>query len=223
MLRFIQLVLVMLIMSGCIGTSDDAGAQMQQDLEAYSTEAILLREQIQLDRTAIAVTIVASAAQADEFESYNRVLQQTIVAGQPPTPTFVPITVNAQGPLPIAMFDLSDGQMRFVQVGTAGQIDTDRCFVAHQTFFRDGDVNIIYITGLALNLRAGTVVRADWRYGDQIVYSNAWTAPQSVDGQCFALEMRPSNAPFLPGNWTVNLFINGDVSNTASFTIIGSS
>lgn len=223
MVRASLLLLIMLITASCIGTTDQLNAQMQQDLQNYGTEAVLLREQIQIDRTAIVVTIDAANAQARQFELYNRILQQTAIAGQPPTATIAPMEANVQGPMPISMFDLSDGQMRFVQVGTASQIDGERCFISHQAFFRDTEVGIIYITGLALNLIAGTQVRADWRYGDQVVYANSWVAPQSVDGQCFAIELRPSDAPFLPGNWTVMLYINGEVSNTVSFTIIGNS
>jgi hypothetical protein len=223
MIRALLILLIAWITSSCVGTTDQLNSQMQQDLQNYGTEAVALREQIQIDRTAIVVTVDAANAQARQFELYNSILRQTAVAGQPPTATIPPIEANAQGPMPISMFDLSDGQMRFVQVGTASQIDGDRCFISHQTFFRDTEVSIIYITGLALNLVAGTQVRAEWRYGDQVVYANAWIAPQSVDGQCFALELRPSDAPFLPGNWTVMLLINGESANSASFTIIGNS
>jgi hypothetical protein len=75
------------------------------------------------------------------------------------------------------------------------------------------------MTALALNLRAGTQVRVDWQYGGEIVYSNSWIAPQSLDGQCVAIELRPSNAPFLAGNWTATMYINGEPIDPAPFTI----
>jgi hypothetical protein len=76
------------------------------------------------------------------------------------------------------------------------------------------------MTAVALNLRAGTSVRADWQFGGELVYSNSWVAPQSEQYRCIALAMRPSDAEFLMGNWSVTLSINGQSTEARSFTIL---
>jgi hypothetical protein len=201
-------------------TIDDENLARQAELEAFGTEAAALRDQMQQDRTAVASTVEVVGTQAADFISYNGFIAATLRAGIPATATPPSLIVNEQGPMPMSMFDLSSGEMRFVQIGTAGQINPDdRCFISHQAFFNVNTTNVIFMTALGLNIRAGTNVRVDWQYGGEIVYSNAWNAPQSVDGQCVALELRPSNAPFTPGNWTATMSVNGEPFDPAPFTI----
>lgn len=221
-----RLVLIVLLIVGTTAcqslTADDQDIALQAELEAYGTEAAFLRNQIQSDRTAVVSTVAIISTQAEDFTRYNSVLVATVRAGIPPTATPPPFNAEAQGPMPLAMFDLSSGEMRFVQVGTAGRItENDRCFVAHQTLFDATTTPVIYMTTLALNLRAGTIVRVDWQFGGQVVYSNSWTAPQSRDGQCIALELLPSNAPFTPGNWTATLVVNDEALDAGPFSITG--
>jgi hypothetical protein len=222
-MRHLITILLCALLTSCQSfAAGEENLVLESELEAYATEAAELRNQMQADRTAIAETIVFGGTRVEAFTDYNAHLAATVQSGIIPTATLANLDFDAQGPMPIDMFDLSSGEMRFVQVGTAGQITpNDRCFVSHQNFFDAEMTSVIYMTALALNLRAGTVVRVDWQNGSEIVYSNAWTAPQSQDGQCVALELRPSNAPFIPGNWTATMYINGEPIDPAPFTISG--
>jgi hypothetical protein len=221
-MRFVWMLLAMMLLASCqsfAGNEEDIA--YEAELEAFGTEAAFLRDQMQIDRTAIAATVQVGGTQVVAFTEYNMQLAATIQSGITPTATLGSFDMTLGGAMSVDMFDLSSGEMRFVQVGTTSQINPDDgCFVSRQNFFDNDMTFVIYMTALALNLQAGTVVRVDWQYGGEVVYSNAWTAPQSLDGQCIALEIRPSNAPFLPGNWTATMVINGEPIDPAPFTII---
>ena len=225
-MRFIVLCFVSVMLASCQTlSSDETNLQLEEELVAYGTEAAMLRDDIQSNQTQVVATVVAASTDAAAFGAYNRILAPTVGVVQPGTPTRIPaeevidaLGVNAQGPMPVEMFDLSDGQTRFVQIGTAGQIDDRNCFISHQSFFQPNS-NVIYMTGLGLNVYAGTSVRVEWRNGGDLVHTSSWSAPQSVDGQCVALALRPENAPFTPGNWTATMYVNGEPIDPAPFTI----
>jgi hypothetical protein len=223
-MRYIPIILTIILLTACQSlAADDASSNLAIELEAYGTQVVSLRDQMQVDRTAIAATIEVGGTQIAAFTDYNGLLRATLQAGIPSTATLDPANFNSQGPMSLNTFDLSSGEMRFVQVGTAGLITpNDRCFVSHQNFFDNMNTSVIYMTALALNLRAGTAVRVDWQYGGEVVYSNGWTAPQSLDGKCVAIELRPDNVPFAPGNWTATMYIDGEAIDPAPFTIVGS-
>ena len=210
-----------LFLCACGGTNasvDEVVIDYEGDLVAYATEASQIREDIVISRTEIASTIEAGSAQTSQFEQYNALLRSTVVVAVPPTSDARIVANDTIGALPVEVYDLSDGEMRFVQIGPSGEINEDNCFVAKQQFFRTNSP-AVFMTAVALNLRAGTNVRADWRYGGELVFSNSWVAPQSVPYECVSLAMRPSDATFATGNWTVTLFINGDPDEPKSFTV----
>lgn len=208
------------LLSACQSVlGEDENVLLEGTLQAYSTEAANLREDTQSHRTEVVMTVQAAGTQAADFERYNQSLRGTIAFVIPASEEERILINNEQGPIPIEVYDLSNGEMRFVQVGTASQIDVNGCFLAKQQFF-PASSSVIYMTAVALNLRAGTVVRVDWQYGGTIVYSNGWTAPQSADGLCVAIELLPSNAEFLEGNWTATLYVNGEAVDPYSFTIV---
>lgn len=212
--------LALLLLSSCQSVlGSDEALMLDATMQAYGTEAANLRDQTQANRTEVVMTVQASGTQASDFERYNQSLRATIVVVIPPSDEERILMNNADGPLPIDLYDLSNGEMRFVQVGTASDIDVNGCFLSKRQFF-PASIGTIYMTAVALNLRAGTVVRVDWQYGGTVVYSNGWTAPQSLDGQCIAIAMTSNDTDFLEGNWTATLYVNGEPVDPYSFTIV---
>lgn len=210
----------LLLISACSSGNDgEEIIDFELEIQAYGTEASTIRDEMILARTAVAATVVAAESQADNINRYNLILGQTAVAIFPPTSEARIVANDVDGPLPPEVYDLSSGEMRFVQIGPAGQVDDNGCFMSKQQFFRSGD-GIIYMTAVALNLRAGTTVRADWQFGSELVYSNSLVAPQSESYRCIALSLRPSDAEFMVGNWSVTLSVDGDATEPRSFTIL---
>jgi hypothetical protein len=210
------LYILLIFLAAC---QSDEAVMLDATMQAYGTEAANLRDDTQINRTEVVATVQAAGTQSADFERYNQVLRSTIAVVIPSSDEERLLMNNAGGPLPIEMYDLSNGEMRFVQVGTASDIDVNGCFLAKRQFF-PASIGTIYMTAVALNLRAGTIVRVDWQYGGTVVYSNGWTAPQSVDGQCVAIALTSSNAEFLEGNWTATLYVNGEAIDPYSFTIV---
>lgn len=216
------IIVMMCVISAC--TSSNNGEDIidfEANIQAYSTEAVNLRREMVAESTTIVQTVMASEAQANNYSRYNTLLRSTTVAIAPPTTEERIVANDIDGPLPPEVYDLSSGEMRFVQIGPAGEIDDRGCFRAKQQFFRPSNA-IIYMTAVALNLRAGTTVRADWQYGSDLVHSNSWIAPQSEQYRCIALALRASDVEFTLGNWSVTLSVNGEPTNPRSFTILSS-
>ncbi|MGJ3241199.1 MAG: hypothetical protein ACFE0Q_21000 [Anaerolineae bacterium] len=216
------IVMLVWVISACSGGTINEETLIDYDAElaAYSTEAAQLRNDLVIVQTDVVATIEAVDARRFDFARYNDSLRQTVVAVVPPVNEERIVANDIEGPLPVEVYDLSNGEMRFVQIGPAGEIDEQGCFRDKQQFFRIGTNEVIYMTAVALNLRAGTNVRADWQYGSELVFTNSWVAPQSEPYRCIVLAMRPSDAAFLPGNWSVTLSVNGDPTNPRSFTIL---
>lgn len=211
---------IILLLTACqAALGSDDSLMFNSTLEAYGTEASNLRNDTLVNRTEVVATVQAAGTQASDFERYNQALRGTIVFVMPPRDEERIVIESAGGAMPIELYDLSNGEMRFVQVGTASDIDVNGCFLSKRQFFPTS-IGTIYMTAVALNLRAGTVVRVDWQYGDTIVYSNGWTAPQSLDGQCVAIPFTSSNAEFMAGNWTATLYVNGEAVDPYSFTLV---
>ena len=213
------MIIVMLLLSACGSADDEEIIDFETDIQAYSTEAANIRSGMIVSSTTIAQTVIASEAQVNTYTRYNSLLLSTAIAFAPPTSEARILANDIDGPLPPEVYDLSSGEMRFVQIGPAGDVDENGCFRAKQQFFRPSN-GAVYMTAVALNLRAGTTVRADWQYGSDLVHSNSWVAPQSEQYRCISIALRPSDAEFALGNWSVTLSINGDPTEPRSFTIL---
>jgi len=209
------------LLVGCQSLDTDGQpATLSAEMTAYVTQAAALRQNAAAGQAEVLATVQVAETQAAGFFDYNRRLLQTVQAVQIATP--LPRVVQDDGGvMPREMFDLSSGELRVLQIGTAGFVDDNRCFQTHQNFFTTSSTNVIYLAGLALNLPAGATVTATWQYGNDVVHRSSYTAPNFVDYQCFALPLRPSDAPFLPGNWTASLSVDGEVMDNAyGFSIL---
>lgn len=217
-MKIVLLLTIIFLLSACSTVSSDEQINFELDIETYSTEAANLRNDMLINQTEVAATISIASTQSSDFNRYNTMLRSTTVVIIPPTSNARIVANDVDGPLPPEVYDLSDGEMRFVQIGPAGQIDERNCFLAKQQFF-PADANAVYMTAVALNLRAGTNVRADWQFGNELILSNSWVAPQTESYRCISIAMRPSDTEFFAGNWSVTLSVNGSPTEARPFTI----
>lgn len=195
-------------------------ATLEVELTQMATQAAGIREAAQAERTRSVATIIAAETIAADYFHYNNILVGTVRAVQVPTQERIAFTDS--GAMGLDMMDTSSGEMQILQIGTAGLIRAeDRCFEVHQNFFNVGNTPRIYLTGVAFNLAAGTRLDVNWLYENQVVYQQGWTAPDFAERECFALELTPANAPFLPGAWSAVLFVNGEQRDPAPFNILG--
>ena len=220
LVRLIGVVSFIFVLSACGPlVAVDAPVTMQAEMITNATEAADLRAQG--DRVSVEALATAEAAQtqAASYLAYNTFLLATVQAGDGVAVRRQAVT--GSGVMAREMFDLSDGQMRFLQIGAASDIDPNsRCFQSHRNLFTQGQVNTIYLSGLALNLQAGTRIRVDWLMDGQNVHQTTWVAPTFSEYQCFALPLTSGDAPLNAGNWTAAVSINGEPFDPVPFSIL---
>ncbi len=205
--------LVLVILAGCTGT--DEAAQMREEIALYAEESNALRQQIQQQLTQTAATAEYANAQIQQLSALNQQLLATARAGEAPTPQRLVSTDG--GAMGAEMFNLQDETMRFVQIGIAGYVrPSDECFETHQQYYTLSATRTVYMTAVAVQLRAGTTFDVEWRHEGELVSRTSWTAPSNQAVRCIAL---PLNMPLRVGNWTARLFINGTGYPSSAFIV----
>jgi hypothetical protein len=190
------------------------------ELEAYGTQAIVIQNEAQIARTQVIQTVQVAEVQSTQIALYNQYLVATARANQNPTPS-QRIAVVEGGAMSLEMLNVSDGQMRLMQVGVAGYIrPDDGCFETHQQYYTLGNTSVVYMTGLAINLPAGTSFAVDWLYEGQVVFRSSWTSTNFEVRRCIAIPMRSSDVAFRGGNWIARLFVNGSSFSASNFQMV---
>jgi hypothetical protein len=218
MARKFYMMALAFILATCQSSSTEQ-EDMRQALTAYPTESAALLQAMQAQRTQAAATIAASDAESQRYRDYTSIILATVRANQVPTPS-ERLAIVEGGAMSLEMLNVTDGQMRFMQIGMAGYINpSDDCFETHQQYYTQANTNIIYMTALAINLKAGTTFTVNWQYNRQRVFQSSWTAPRDEVRRCIAIPMRSSDTALQVGSWTADLFINGQAEASSSFEI----
>lgn len=188
--------------------------------ESLATEAAGVQLTSVAEITAMNATIEAATRLESQHSAYNAVLLATVRANEVPTPS-QRLAMTEGGAMAAEMLNLADGQMRIQQIGTAGFVrPEDNCFETHQQFFNRASTNIIYMTGLVTNLKAGTTFRVDWIYNNRVVHTSTWSAPNDEIRRCLALALRASEVVFAPGAWSARLFMDNVPVGNSAFEIL---
>ncbi|MCS6834565.1 MAG: hypothetical protein NZ750_00920 [Anaerolineae bacterium] len=192
---------------------------MRQVLTTYPTESAALLQTMQAQRIQADATIQAADSDGQRYRDYTSLILATVRANQVPTPS-ERLAVVEGGAMSLEMLNITDDQMRFMQIGMAGYVNpSDDCFETHQQYYTQANTRIIYMTALAINLKAGTNFTVNWLYNRQRVFQSSWTAPRDELRRCIAIPMRSSDVTFQAGSWTAELLVNGRAEASASFEI----
>jgi hypothetical protein len=207
---------------GCSAIGEDTQATLVTEITGAAIEADTILRTLSVDGTQVASTAVGLEAGIAVVQRQNGMLLATVRAGEAPTPELIAV-VPEGGTMPLEMLNTADGVMRFMQVGPAGYVDpASRCFDSHQTFFRLGTFDRVYMTALGVNIQQGTQLQVNWQHNGEVVHRNGWTAPAFAERTCIAIELTSSDVAFVPGNWSATLFVNGEPVNPSSFTVLES-
>jgi len=100
------------------------------------------------------------------------------------------------------------GSVQFTQVGTAlGVRDSDGCANSLTNAF-PANVQKIFITTRALNIKQGTQMRVEWYFEGQLTHSENYTVPRDDNDFCMWFSIEPTDQVLSAGNWSVKLFAN---------------
>lgn len=226
-LRAVLLALALLIISACSALeAPDPAATLQANRLAYEAEATSIAQAAQAQATEINGTAVAAETIVAQGDLVNQQLLLTLRAVIPPTQQLVNegdvatpghvaspapggmVVATAPGANPDGGQASDGGGTLFTQVRTALTVrDSDGCADTLMDVF-PADVQRIYITTRALNIRAGTVMRVQWTYEGDPAFSESFTVGQDDDDFCLWFYIEPMSIALSPGNWTVQLFQN---------------
>ncbi len=220
---------------------EDVPATLSVQMTAYATEVAVLREESQVQRTAVLATISVAETQAAAYLNYNNILVATVRAGQIATPQQRVVVSISQSSMPADMM-MEDtqaetgvssennvplnagaiiGEMQFTAPVLTGSVRLeDRCASGIETTFSATATPIVYLVTVAGNLAVGTQIEVDWRYENQRVFLGFWEATTPAAELCIAMELGAERVNFRPGNWTATLLVNGAASGTVAFTIV---
>lgn len=82
--------------------------------------------------------------------------------------------------------------------------------------------NDIYVTAYAQNLTASNTLTSRWMLEGTEMVTYSWSPSGNINGACIWFHMPASAVTYTPGNWSVEVLLNGTVSATIPFSITGS-
>lgn len=102
----------------------------------------------------------------------------------------------------------------------ASGVGSDDCAVNTTSTFSSTDPEI-YVVATAINIQPGMQIASRWRVGgNEIVHD--FTPNFAINGNCIWFFIDQADTPFTPGNWNVQLEINGTpVGSPVQFSISG--
>jgi hypothetical protein len=99
-------------------------------------------------------------------------------------------------------------------------VGNDDCATSSSTSFTSADAEI-YVVANAYNIVPGTTIGSRWQIGGQEIFHD-FTPDFEINGNCIWFFIDQTDAPFVAGNWNVQLEINGSpVGSPLQFSITG--
>jgi hypothetical protein len=105
-------------------------------------------------------------------------------------------------------------------VTLSGAVGGDDCPVSPSSQFSAQDESI-YVTAVGNNLTPNNLITSRWMFNGTQVATYDWSPPGNVNGACIWFYITQEGVEFTPGNWGVELTIDGNAAGGASFTIVG--
>lgn len=201
-----------------------------------STEIAYIRNTATAAADSLQVTVEYIGTQASQSERQNGQLQATLIArgedpaalsninsqvitplptigqggnGSETTPPAVTPNPNDVAVTPFGTEEVAQdtGTPALTNIVMSSGVGSDDCAQGTTSTFAAADERI-YVVATALNISAGTTITARYQVGGQEV-AHTFTPDFAIDENCIWFYMDQSDAPFTPGNWSVQLELNG--------------
>lgn len=170
------------------------------------------------------LTLVPPTAEAGAAAGSTAVMSERfvtpVVSGQGSARSNVPIQ-EPPSPTPIATADPNVPNL--TNLTLTERVGGDDCPIGAATSFTTSTTDI-YATAVAHNLRPGNLVTSTWtRDGAQAAFYE-WSPNFEIAEACIWFHLPASAVEFVPGNWSVQLALDGaPVGSPLTFTIAGNS
>lgn len=229
----ITCILVGILLVGCQSLAgEDTSATLTYDMTAFVTEAAMIQETAVIEQTSAVETIQASNTLVAESANINMALIATVESNIAPTTSMRAVIVDAGDMGDSLEMDMmeeefdessnagtSTGTVQVNNLGTARSVsNSNGCSNGNITEFTDNDERI-YVTARVSDLDIGVNFSVDWMFEQRLVYRSSWTADYAAQSECIWFYMTPDDAAFLPGIYTITMYINGESLPSQSFSI----
>lgn len=220
------------LLAGCQAISGGEGiATIDADLTMYASESRSIRAAATAERSMVVETLAAAGTRVSELSAVNAALGATLRANYTGTPEVRAVVVSAEdmgGSLEDDMMDdepaqtVPEPEMRVSNLSTAQSTDPDSgCSAGTVTEFSP-DSERVYVTARVASLRSGTLFEADWQFDGRTIYRVDWLSDFSRSFVCIWFFATPVDFPFLPGNYSATLYVDGEATGSTEFTIANS-
>lgn len=241
-LHLLAILCCVFILAAC--SSEDIPGTLQADNALWSTEIAQIPPTLVAYETQVAATVVYASTYVAEVNRVNGILAATARAGATPTVArvigIVPeaaeeMREKGQDPSlpvvapPIAPVDSEVGVMDDMNISGSIQIvnlvmtsairESDGCAAREQTRFPLA-ASQIFIAARARNVQSGTSVEVEWFNESRLVLRDSWTIPVNAQDYCFWFSLTPQDVPFVAGDWSAWLYVNGQpIGEPLTFSI----
>jgi len=221
-------ILLIIGLAGCqTFAGEDVPATLSYEMTAVATEAALIQQTVQIEQTDVVETLQASGTAVANASNVNQVLAATVRVNILPTSAMREVIVNP-GDMGDSLdtemmedenIEITSEDMLVQSLGIARSVrSSDGCSNGSVTQFTDDDERV-YFTAQVFNLANNINFSVDWVFEERLVYRSVWTSDYSASSECIWFYMTPDDAPFLPGLYTVTLFVNGNALPSQQFSI----
>lgn len=235
------LLLLVTLLAACAGVGGDVQLTLVAQNVELSTQIADIRNTAtyEADRLNVTIEYIETAIPAATLQ--NQVLSLTLAASG-----INPLNVTPGAPVPTTIPNPTTGSQSQV-VGTpeggatldpllitpGGQVTapelynivlsegvgSNDCAIASQTAFSTA-TSEIYVVATAANIPPGTLLASRWFNEGAEVVAHDFTPDFTIEQNCIWFYIDQADVAFTPGNWSVQLEINGaPVASPVAFTI----
>lgn len=145
-------------------------------------------------------------------------------AGQPNVPVGPPPTNSTPGSLDLnlnapAVGTPTSGSPALFNLVTAEGVGSNDCAISSVTTFTP-DTAQIYVVATASNIAAGSLIAAQWYMDSTLVTEQSFAPDSNINDNCIWFFAEQVDFPFTPGNYRVDLTVDGAALASASFAIL---
>lgn len=225
----IKWLLLATLAAGCQAlASENAQAPVDANATVYVLELTVLQRAAVLDQAQAVATLSAGGTRVAELSQVNAALGATLRAAFTPTTEIRAVVVSAEDMGSSLEQDMMDDMpaneddlsiMRVANLATANAVNAaDGCSTGEERRFDSGKERI-YVTARVERLRPDTYFEVDWKTGERVLYRVSWRASYAAAAECIWFYATPVDFPFLPGNYSATLFVNGQAHSSTDFSI----
>jgi hypothetical protein len=200
---------------------------------ALNTQIAAIRNTATIEAERIQVTVEYMATQVRNAEVQNDQLRATLVARGIDPQTFTNIDPLSITPVPGGTNNVAQPEVTFeaipvipptpggepalTNIVMSENVGDDDCAIGATSTF-SANAQQIYIVATALNIQPGTTIVSRWQIGGQEIVHD-FTPDFEINQNCIWFFIDQVDTTFTPGNWNVQLEINGTPVGTVNFSI----